>query len=267
MLDTFTGGKLKKEDYFKLILFIIFVILVVSGITALIVKTINTPPPIEEFSNTAGETINDIVNFGGIGGNLNYTIKYKTTNVKRYTKSNVNNIYRKIDNMEFQALSLINNNGDVDDGLLYIIPKNVSDISNFDSKFYNYLTEVPNRRPIIELSKDNELISATNAAAQTAYFHIDQKSYAQEVNIKISDYSNVQPPTPTTQPLFRYSRWRCQGVKEEEKNNAPRGYKFVRLQSNKEAGLTGKQALDVFCLGDFFGARNLARSRAVYKKI
>jgi len=67
-----------------------------------------------------------------------------------------------------------------------------------------------------------------------------------------------------------YSGWTCDTLDKHgwvKGSDVPAGYKFIRLQYNKEVNLTPKQAYDVFCFGDWFNSRDLPRVRGVYKKV
>jgi len=93
-------------------------------------------------------------------------------------------------------------------------------------------------------------------------------------NFRINLQKNLRKASGATVPDTRlkwaYSAWTCDTLDKHgwiKGKGVPAGYKFIRLQYNKEANLTSKQAYDVFCFGDWFDSRNLPRVRGVYKKV
>lgn len=185
---------------------IVLSIIVVSLFVGGLVWILTTPRnDFENFGNTAGTRLEDILNWGTINSNKGYKIVNRIPNIKRYDLNSSENQY-KLHNDLYQYLLLVKTeNPSPSTTMSYIVPMNVAGKEVSPNQFITTDRMMRNEKeyPSFRLDDNTVLFSAPNGTGKFSYFYNDNpRSFTERVDIPLGVSSTPSPDT-------KYSPWFC----------------------------------------------------------
>lgn len=192
----------KKEIDWPLIVLAVFITaVIVGGLTLILTAPRNN---FENFGNTTGTRLEDILNWGTINSNKGYKIVNRIPNVKRYDLNSNENQY-KLNNDLYQYLLLVKiENPSPSTSFAYIVPMNVAGKEVSRNQFITDDRMLRNEKGYPSFALDNNnLFPAPNGVGKFSYFYIENfRSFTERVDIPLGVSS-------TPSPAVKYSPWFC----------------------------------------------------------
>ena len=187
----------KKEINGPMFVLAVFITAVIVSVIILILTAPRSD--FENFGNTAGTRLEDILKFGSLGTNVGQYIVYRKVNVRKMVSPRNNNDYYA-QNPEYQMIGLSKTNKETID-TLYIIPMNVSGKQGNDDYIVPLIDREGFQRFNLTGTYPQSIVRARSSTNQLDYFLIPSGQH-EKLNVKI-------PPLTSPSPDTKYSPWYC----------------------------------------------------------